>query len=83
MNRPELTQEIILIDPQPQCGRPFRINFQNRGPEYWYNERRAYRDRQRGPMLFEWKCPFGQHGTPELINGLWYWVKKDDRSISS
>lgn len=64
-----------LITPQPRNGPPFRINFVNRGREYWYNERLAYR-RGFGPMLFEWKCPFGVNGYPKLIDGLWYWVRQ-------
>lgn len=66
--------DAIVITPAPRNGRPFRIAFVNRGPEYWYNERLGYR-RGRGPMLFEWKCPFGVNGEPKLIDGVWHWAR--------
>lgn len=70
-----MSDDMRLMEPQPKCGAPFRIHFTNRGPEYWYNERRAYRDRRRGDMLFEWKCPFGSAGRPQYLDGVWYWVR--------
>lgn len=66
----------LVITPQPLNGKPFRIKFINRGPEYWFNESIGYRH-GRGPMLFKWKCPFGVNGEPKLIDGVWYWVRTD------
>lgn len=60
------------IEPQPRNGKPFRIAFVNRGDEYWYNERLAYKH-GRGPMLISWKCPFGVNGEPVLVDGVWRW----------
>jgi hypothetical protein len=65
---------IIAIIPAPLNGKPFRINFVNRGREYWYNENASMKI-SGSPMLFEWKCPFGIHGEPELIDGVWFWLR--------
>lgn len=64
---------LVRIEPQPRCGRPVRIAFSNRGPEYWYNERVAWRHGNGNQMLFEWKCPLGVNGEPVLVDGVWYW----------
>lgn len=66
--------ELIELSPQPKNGPPVRINFSNRGPEYWYNERLGWK-RGHGPMLFEWKCPFGVDGEPVRVDGKWYWKR--------
>ncbi len=63
--------DLRLIEPQPRKGTPFRIAFQNRGPEYWYNENSGWP--RCGRMLFEWKCPFGVNGEPVFVDGKWYW----------
>lgn len=68
----ELTPDHRRIEPQPDM-MPFRISFSNRGPEYWYNERRRFRQCGRGPMLMSWKCPFGEAGKPVRIDGVFYW----------
>ena len=66
--------DIQPIEPQPDI-KPFRIAFRNRGDEWWYNERRQFRKNGRGPMLMDWKCPFGVDGEPVLIDGKWFWQK--------
>jgi hypothetical protein len=66
--------DLVRIEPQPDM-KPFQIDFQNRGPEYWYNERRLYRERGRGPMFISWKCPFGADGEPTFVDGAWYWKR--------
>lgn len=60
------------LEPQPRNGKPFRISFVNRGDEYWYNERLAWRHGY-GPMLISWKCPFGVKGEPVFVDGEWRW----------
>lgn len=64
--------DLPRIEPQPDI-KPFRIHFTNRGDEWWYNERRMWRKRGRGPMLMQWKCPFGENGEPVFVDGAWYW----------
>lgn len=66
---------MIRIEPQPKRGKPFRIAFQNRGPEWWYNECFGWPQNQER-MLFSWKCPLGEKGEPVLIDGVWYWKEE-------
>lgn len=67
--------DAIVINPQPKKGRPFRFKEGTRGqgPYDWWNENVNYP--RRGPMLFNWRCPLGINGKPELIDGTWYWVR--------
>lgn len=68
---------MILIEPQPKNGKPFRFaeGTQGQGKDIWFNERIGYRNGH-GPMLFSWKCPI-VGGEPRLIDGKWFWVEKE------
>lgn len=70
--------ERIPLSPQPKHGKPYRIDFVNRGPEYWYQERTAYIQSRgrRGPMFMSWRCPYGADGEPELVDGIWVWKQR-------
>ena len=61
-----------VIHPQPRNGPPFKLNASGLHPHDWYNQRLG---RFANPLLFSWRCPYGEHGRPKLIDGVWYWVK--------
>ena len=72
------TAELVRIEPQPDM-MPFRVHFANRGDEWWYNERRHFRQTgnpQHG-MLKSWKCPFGVNGKPVCVDGIFYWQRTE------
>ena len=77
MNAQTIEVDRVVITPQPRNGRPFRFAEGTQGQRDgdWWNENLGWRH-FRGPLLFHWQCPFGKDGEPQLIDGVWYWVKK-------
>ena len=70
-----MPDDLIPLSPQPRNGKPFRIAFANRGPEWWYNERLGW-PRHTNRMLVSWRCPFGADGEPVRVYGVWYWRRR-------
>lgn len=70
-----LLSDPIPLSPQPRLGKPYRMNFANRGPEWWFQESVTYRESRgrRGNMFVSWKCPYGVDGEPVNIDGVWFW----------
>jgi hypothetical protein len=62
-------EDFRKIEPQP-CGKLQKISLMSEcGNEYWVEIVRA----PGAAYLRLWECPFGDHGEPVLIDGIWRW----------